>query len=53
MKEALKDIKRLAKQLTSDLDQEDYIDFMRALGTWATSDTDMVESTVKMRSTMH
>ena len=50
MKEALKDIKRLAKELTSDLDQEDYIDFMRALGTWATSEADMVEYTPEMTS---
>ena len=48
MKEALKDIKRLVKELTSDLEQEDYAEFMRALGPWATSEADMAEYTPEM-----
>lgn len=50
MKEALNDIKRLAKELTSDLEQEDYIEFMRELGNWASSEADMAEYGPEMTS---
>ena len=50
MKEALNDIKRLAKELTSDLEQEDYIDFMRELVKWASSEADMAEYGPEMTS---
>ncbi len=50
MKEALKDIKRLAKELTSDLEQDDYIESMRDLGNWASGEADMAEYGPEMSS---
>ncbi len=50
MKEALKDIKRLVKELTSDLEQEDYAEFMRNLGSWAISEAELAEYGPEMAS---
>lgn len=48
MDKALKELKRHIKEVTAELEEEAYIDFMRELGHWANSEAELAEYTPEM-----
>jgi hypothetical protein len=43
MKEAMRDLRQYVRRVTCELPEDEYIEFMRELGVWATGEAELAE----------